>query len=193
MEPELLKIKCPNCGAVLTIKNMTGLENKSVPCPVCKKVSRYVDYKIPSQRQESQYDMDDATTAGDATQLGNSLHDKLKSKSIGKLRKPGTNEEYTLSLGKNTIGRKAQSSNSTIQINTDDRYMSRAHSVIEVHKKQDGDYIHYFSNAQNKNATYVNCLKIENGDRIVLHGGDTLKMANTVLQFVFDSEDETIL
>ncbi len=192
MQPEFVRVKCPNCGAVLTIKNMIGLENKSIPCPVCKKTSRYVDYKKPNQ-QTSQYDTDITTITGDGTQLGNNSHNNLIHKSIGKLKKPGTNGLYSLSPGKNTIGRKAQSSNATIQIDTDDHYMSRIHSVIEVCKKQNGDYIHCLSNAQNKNATYVNSLKIEKDDRVVLHGGDTLKMANTVLQFVFDSEDETII
>lgn len=192
MQTEFLRIKCPNCGAVLTLKNMIGLENKSIPCPICKKVSRYVDYKKPTQ-QASQYDTDNTTTIGDATQLGDKLHNNLSPKSIGKLKKPKTNELYPLSLGKNTIGRKAQSSHATIQINTDDHYMSRIHSVIEVCKKQNGDYIHCLSNAQNKNTTYVNSLKIEKDDRIVLHEGDTLKMANTMLQFVFDSEDETTI
>ena len=50
MESELLRIKCPNCGAVLTIKKIAGLETKSIPCPVCKKASKYIDYKVPKQQ-----------------------------------------------------------------------------------------------------------------------------------------------
>lgn len=187
MEPELLRIKCPNCGAVLTIKNMPGLETKNIPCPVCKKISKYTDYKAPKPQTYSSGE-DDRTSTGDATQPGN-----LKQWGIGKLQKPGTNQQYKLTLGINTIGRKAQSSNATVQIDTDDRSMSRAHSTIEICKLKAGGYIHYFSNAQNKNDTYVNSQLIEKGDRIVLHGGETIKMAKTVLKFVLDSGDETVL
>ena len=90
-------------------------------------------------------------------------------------QKIGTSHMYTLSLGINTIGRKAQTSNATVQIDTDDLTMSRSHSIIEVRKLKTGGYIHYFSNAQNKNATYINSGLIENGDRIILHGGEIIK------------------
>lgn len=100
---------------------------------------------------------------------------------------------YTLSLGINTIGRKAQTSNATVQIDTDDLTMSRSHSIIEVRKLKTGGYIHYFSNAQNKNATYINSGLIENGDRIILHGGEIIKMSNTTLKFILLSEDDTII
>lgn len=67
-----------------------------------------------------------------------------KNQSIGKLQKIGTSHMYTLSLGINTIGRKAQTSNATVQIDTDDLTMSRSHSIIEVRKLKTGGYIHYF-------------------------------------------------
>lgn len=187
MESELLKIKCPNCGAVLTIKKTIGLETKNIPCPVCKKTSRYIDYKVPKQRYSPQ-DEDETTTTGDETQTGH-----LKQWSIGKLQKVGTSLVYSLSLGVNTIGRKAQTSNATIQIDTDDLTMSRSHSIIEVQKLKTGGYIHYFSNAQNKNATYINSELIENGDRIILRGGEIIKMSNTTLKFILLSEDDTII
>lgn len=188
MESELLRIKCPNCGAVLTIKKIIGLESKSIPCPVCKKISKYIDYKTPKQQYTPQ-DEDDTTTTGDETQI-----DHLKQGGIGKLQKIGTSQMYCLSLGVNTIGRKAQTSNATIQIDTDDLTMSRVHSTIEVRKsKTGGGYIHYFSNAQNKNATYINSELIENGDRIILHGGEIIKMSNTTLKFMLLSENDTII
>lgn len=187
MEPELLRIKCPNCGAVLTIKNMAELETKNIPCPVCKKTSKYTEYKTPKQ-QTCFLDNDYTRTNGDATLIRN-----LKQQGLGKLQRVGTNQQYKLAIGINTIGRKAQSSNATVQIDTDDRSMSRMHSTIEVRKLDDGGYFYCFSNAQNKNATYVNSQQIKNGDRIVLHGGETIKMANTTLKFVLDSENDTIL
>ena len=61
MESELLRIKCPNCGAVLTIKKIAGLETKSIPCPVCKKASKYIDYKVPKQQYTPPNENDDTT------------------------------------------------------------------------------------------------------------------------------------
>ena len=68
MESELLRIKCPNCGAVLTIKKIAGLETKSIPCPVCKKASKYIDYKVPKQQYTPLYE-NDATTIGHETRI----------------------------------------------------------------------------------------------------------------------------
>ena len=81
MESELLRIKCPNCGAVLTIKKIAGLETKSIPCPVCKKASKYIDYKVPKQQYTPPNENDD-TTMGDETHI-----DHSKNQSIGKLQK----------------------------------------------------------------------------------------------------------
>lgn len=93
MESELLRIKCPNCGAVLTIKKIAGLETKSIPCPVCKKASKYIDYKVPKQQYTPPNENDD-TTMGDETHI-----DHSKNQSIGKLQKIGTSHMYTLLLG----------------------------------------------------------------------------------------------
>ena len=109
-------------------KKIAGLETKSIPCPVCKKASKYIDYKVPKQQYTPPNENDD-TTMGDETHI-----DHSKNQSIGKLQKIGTSHMYTLSLGINTIGRKAQTSNATVQIDTDDLTMSRSHSIIEVRK-----------------------------------------------------------
>ena len=39
---------------------------------------------------------------------------------------------------------------------------------------------------------FVNGVKVENGDRIVLCGGESIRMANTEVQFVVEGEDETL-
>ena len=96
--------------------------------PRCKKASKYIDYKVPKQQYTPPNENDD-TTMGDETHI-----DHSKNQSIGKLQKIGTSHMYTLSLGINTIGRKAQTSNATVQIDTDDLTVSRSHSIIEVRK-----------------------------------------------------------
>ncbi len=41
----LIKIKCPWCSAVLTVKDFEGIESKSVTCPVCKQKSPFTKFK----------------------------------------------------------------------------------------------------------------------------------------------------
>ena len=62
------------------------------------------------------------TTMGDETHINHS-----KNQSIGKLQKIGTSHIYTLSLGINTIGRKAQTSNATVPV---------SYTHLDVYKRQ---------------------------------------------------------
>lgn len=52
--------------------------------------------------------------------------------------------------------------------------------------------MHYYFNTENKNPTYINGIKVEKGDRIILSNGDVVKMANTELTFVVETGDETL-
>ena len=178
MIPETLKIKCPNCGAVLTIRNMAGIETKSVTCPVCKKLSRYTDYKKPAPICP--------TPEEDRTMLGNIPGmPPAQAGSPGSLRSEETGQTYILSVGLNIVGRKAASSDASVQIDTANRTMSRKHCAIEVKPtKGDTGYLHILSNAQNKNATYVGNQKLEDGDRIVLQGGEKIRMGEVILTFI---------
>ena len=90
----------------------------------------------------------------------------------------GNGEEYLLRQGVNTIGRKASTSNATLQINTADRYMSRSHAIISVNAG-----IHIIRNHENKNPSYVNGIMIVGNDQVVLNDGDNVKLGNTVLTF----------
>lgn len=180
MNPETLKIKCPNCGAMLTIRNMEGLETKSVTCPVCKKQSRYIDFKQPAPTPPPMEE--------DRTMLGDNLgiHTPQAEKP-GALVDNETGKTYALSAGLNIIGRRAMSSDANVQIDTTDRTMSRKHCAIEAKPAQGKPgYFHYLSNAANKNATYVGTQKLEDGDRIVLQGGEKIRMGGVTLTFVKD-------
>lgn len=187
---ETIKIKCPHCSAILQTKKFAGIESKNIKCPVCKTMTKFTDYKVPNQHAQQATD-DDTIIPGksnnnDITELNGG-----KQTIIGKLQDPATQTRYTLQMGVNVIGRKAHSSSANVQIETDDSKMSRAHSVIEVLKLKNGEIVHHFSNAKNKNATYINARLIEDEDRIVLHGGEVIKMANTVLKFMVHATDET--
>ena len=90
---------------------------------------------------------------------------------------------YTLRDGKNVIGRKAQTSQATVQIDTDDRYMSRLHSMIMITSLPDGSKKATLSNYQNKNKTIVDGQEICTGDEIRLTDGDSITMGHTTIVF----------
>jgi uncharacterized Zn finger protein (UPF0148 family) len=168
MSVEIVKIKCPECGAVLRVGYQPGIETKNVVCPVCKHTHRFNEYKVWHPKQQE-----------DTTETASSSNKKP-----GRLIDVSTGKSYQLVSGVNTIGRKAPSSSATIQIDTSDRYMSRTHVEINF------DSFHYFRILSEKNQTTVNGQTLKMGDCIILYGGEELKLANTVLRFEQEEDDE---
>jgi len=169
---EIRKIKCPVCGAILKVQYVCGIEAKTVMCPVCKKASKYTSF---TQVVERPVDNEDKTDYEKPHTSDETIVDV-----IGTLLYQG--KSYKLKPGRNTIGRKAETSSATIQIEAD-RYMSRDHAEIIVRRNSKGEYMHFFHNSKNKNDTFVNGQKVENGDELILNGGEVIKMAHAELRF----------
>lgn len=89
---------------------------------------------------------------------------------------------YQLSIGPNTIGRRASSSMATVQIETADKKMSRSHAVI-VAKDMGGEVRHVLRNGANQNPSFVNGKLVEGTDEIVLFDADRIRMGTTDLVF----------
>lgn len=155
---ETIDIKCPKCGKVLRLQNQPGIERMFVPCPACGTRSPYAACER-------------VVKASEKTVLLTSEVDKVF------LADCATGISYELPLGCNSVGRAHVTSQANVQITTADRGMSRVHSVINVVKTGSGNMRCVISNANNKNATYVNGEKLEDGDEIVLHDGDIVKMS----------------
>lgn len=178
----ILKIKCSNCGAILAVKDAPDIKSRSITCPVCKIAANFVDYK-PYTAEPKAASEDPKTRIA-----GNTDYSSKKNRSIGKLLHVGSGTLYQLELGINTIGRKTISSTSSVKIDTDDKTMSRQHAIIEVVELASGGYKHYFTNANNKNATLINNHKVENGDKLILNGGEEIKMAEVIIKFILSKE-----
>ena len=162
----MIDIKCPKCGKVLRLQNQPGIERMFVPCPVCGTRSPFSACERVVKKQVDK-----------ATELPSSLKaDKVF------LVDCATGVSYELPLGSNSIGRAHATSTANVQITTTDRGMSRVHSAINVIKTNSGNLRCVISNANNKNATYVNGEKLEDGDEIVLHDGDIVKMSVSVFK-----------
>lgn len=155
-----VKINCPGCQTTLEVKNPQGLPEKLIKCPKCGKSLKVV-FKKP--------DTDD----GGETVL-NPSNPNLTScvLSLG-------GKDYALNEGVNIIGRKSASSKADIQLDTADAYMSRRHARINIRRLSDSSIRVEISNAENKNATYVNGHILEQEDTIVLHDNDVIRMGQT--------------
>lgn len=158
---ETVDIRCPKCGKVLRLQRLPGIENKIVPCPVCGTRTPFSQCgKVQAPKETCDTELPASLKKGKAF-----LVDRLN------------NRSYELPLGRNVVGRAHATSSANVQIVTDDKGISRSHSVIEVINTASGKTRCIISNAQNKNATYINGEKLEDGDELYLKDGDIVKMS----------------
>ena len=184
------RIKCPSCGVVLDVQNSKNELVKQITCPKCKAV---LQVKFPPQQEpleaKTYYAPPKQPVADNgATQLAGSNYgatqlvtDTPKISTSAKLLYDGIS--YPLEEGQNIIGRKGNTSKATIQIATDDRYMSRQHCSITVTTLPDGTKKAVLSNYQNKNLTSIDGQEIETGDAIRLTDGNNITMGHTTVTF----------
>ena len=118
-----VKIKCPTCGTMLSVKSAGDEPEVTVTCPSCQ-----ASLRVKFNRQQQ-----DATPAPPRRQPGDEgetvIGKSIAAKARFFLKVAG--QSYQLSDGLNTIGRQANSSDATIQIATVDHKMSRHHAKID--------------------------------------------------------------
>lgn len=183
------RIICPKCKAVLEVKNSKNELEKQIACPSCRTALKV---KFPPQQEPMEaktyiappkQPADNGATQlaaeiGGATQL---MADVPKQETTATLLYGG--KTYPLEEGQNVVGRKANTSTATVQIETDDRYMSRQHCVVTVTTLPDGTKKVVLCNDQNKNATTIDGVPIEKGDQIRLTDGNGITMGRTTVTF----------
>lgn len=186
------RIKCPNCGVVLDVKNSKNEQEKLIVCPQCQAELRV---KFPQQEPLTAltYIAAKPNQSNDgATQLAGSH--KPQESAATQLFVPPTSstkravlmyggKTYPLKEGKNIVGRMATTSQATVQIETTDRYMSRQQCIITVSSLPGGEQKVLLSNYQNKNATSVDGQELADGDVIRLVNGNSIKMGKTIITF----------
>ena len=198
------RIICPKCKAVLDVTNSKNETLKQITCPSCKTI---LQVKFQPQQEQPQQEPIEAKTYyappkrsmadSGATQLAGAVGETVlggglsgatqlymptqKTTSTAKLTFEGN--DYPLEEGQNIVGRKGTTSKATVQIATEDRYMSRQHCSITVTTLPDGTKKAVLSNYQNKNLTTVDGQEIETGDEIRLTNGDRITMGHTTVVF----------
>lgn len=183
-----IKVKCPTCGKVLRLAETPDIGKAVFTCPVCNNkhvVGRCQRIQSMPSAEETQYagsagsnayGAEETRIAGRETGSGGA-----GMQNIGHLV-DAAGRNYQLRCGVNTIGRQANTSSATVQIQTPDLYMSRNHAVIEV-RTVSGRTVYLLKNSTNKNPSYMNGSMISAGDQLVLNDGDRMKFGNTELIF----------
>ena len=166
------KIRCGKCKVILAYNPNELNPNKPLlKCPKCKAVN-----KVPLSQNKSADDHLDENTihkpVGNTHEVGwIVVHDENTH-----------TQTYPLRLGKNTIGRKSVSKPCDVMIETQDRYMSRQHCVIEVVQNRRGQYDYVIYNINTANGTFINASvdkKLSDHDEIYLKDGHTIQMGHT--------------
>lgn len=190
MSADVMKIKCPNCGAVLVLKNGTNLEGKKLKCAACKETAPYHLFKPVVYRQEEHTEYPEEYGTPDSSE--NSA--RSNNYTLGQIRILSSDlPVFRLKVGKNVIGRKANVSTADIQIPMgENKRLSREHLVIEIKKIPERGFVHYASLYKLKsNATFINESLLEYGDCAVLQNGDVIKLPDVSIRFEIPDEDET--
>lgn len=175
---------------VLDVTNSKNEEVKQITCPKCQSV---LQVKFPPQQApleaETYYAPKKPAIDSGATQLAGSSFGATQLVTPKEVPKESNarlvfnDEPYFLEEGQNIVGRKGNTSKATVQIATDDRYMSRQHCAIRVITLPDGTKKAVLSNYQNKNLTSVDGQEIETGDEIRLTNGNRITMGHTTVTF----------
>jgi DNA-directed RNA polymerase subunit RPC12/RpoP len=179
MIQQKIRIKCPKCNSILDVYNSKNENVKQIVCPNCNasliiKFREDNDYSNAQSKIPNLNNKLNINKHTDERKTETLLIDK-KNNEIGKLRYKS--KYYKLQEGENIIGRKSQSSTANIQIETNDRFMSRLHAMIEIKCLANGNYYTTITNWKNQNPTYVNGQKIQQNDKFVLQMVVLLKWA----------------
>ncbi|MDO4949769.1 MAG: FHA domain-containing protein [Bacteroidales bacterium] len=198
MNDDKRKIVCPTCKTVLEVGYFPGIESKSFACPNCKTQHAFTEYLpyVAANWRTARGNASGEDTIPGGQGKANSEDTPIAGGSnsvIGRLQMAGQAGLVTLRQGRNTIGRKADSSDATIQVPDESRKMSRVHFVIDVTCKPGKGVFHTVSLAPGKkNASFLNGEPMEADDRFVLMDGDTLRVAGVKLTFVLPDEEGTL-
>lgn len=213
----IISLKCPECGAVLTIKAQPGMESKFITCPSCEIKNPFIKFRKvtpqqkpqqdpptdygyghqrPQEEEKTQYRHSEEHTQyqyqDSKTKTGQAVHRNM---TVGVLRLAGTNNTFQLKPGRNVIGRQSSNSGANFQINTGDkRSMSREHIVIDVKQHPGQGIIHCLSLYKEKvNKTFVDAEQLLPGDVIILQPGQIIKLPDAVLRFDIPDEERTMI
>lgn len=197
----IIRVRCKKDGTILRLKEVAGMEKAMLTCPTCGVRRPFTEYERIGEKSDNtiyaeqsgpknggQYQSDDTTT-----NIGKQgVNAAKKNADIGYLRVMPDGEEFRLKMGRNVIGRKSEYSSADIQISCVNKRMSKEHIVIDVKKVAGVGLVYHLRLYKEKvNATFLNNVKIEPADTLVLSDKDVIKLPDVNVSFVIPREDET--
>lgn len=195
---EVIQIKCPFDGAVLTVRYMPGIETKNVKCPICQHTYLFSEFKrvepagAAPDAGRTQQGGEEKTSyyGGNSSTTGSN---DAANYTIGRLKTKGGGRTFQLRPGRNVIGRMGVKSQADFQIDTEgNKMVSREHLVIDVKKIPGKGFVHYVSLYKEKvNDTFVGTEQLLYGDCIVLRDGDVIRLPATEIKFEIPDEEGT--
>lgn len=179
---ETMKIKCPNCGAVLIVKKVLGMETKSVSCPVCKVANPFVKF---TEVKEQAYDPEDTELKKKKSHTDDADEEDTNFEKEALLYDVSTRKSYLLKDGLNLVGRKTYKKESVadVPIETLVKGFSRSHFYVEVLRYGIDLKLKMYL-AENKNETFINSERIEKEEKVILQEGDVIKCCSLELKVI---------
>ena len=160
-------IKCPRCHGILEVTNPKNEPVLMITCP------------NPQCGARMRLTFDTGETIIADHEAGDDI--------IGKIMFDG--KKFALMEGENIVGRQSKSSQSTIQLPTDDMSMSRSHVRIMVHRLKSGRIKAVLSDMRDGKKmqtlpTYIDDEPLQPEDAYVLENGDTITLGKTKIRYV---------
>lgn len=196
---EIIQIKCPFDGAVLSVKNQPGIESKNVTCPVCRHRFPFTEFRRVTQADagsdpKTEYPGgEEHTSYAYGNKNSGGAVPPQENFTLGTLKVVGVCASFQLKPGRNVIGRKGLKSTADFQIDTgENRSMSREHIVVEVKKVPGRGFVHYLSLYKEKvNRTCLGAEPLSYGECVVLSHGDIIRLPDADLKFEIPDDDAT--
>ncbi|MEM7367185.1 MAG: FHA domain-containing protein [Bacteroidota bacterium] len=180
-------VKCGNCRVQLQFdESSLNPQRPAVKCPKCGAVNR-VPLNIPTEKTTVQPPPAQPSSdhAYESTQIMPSKEEEEPNE-LGWIIVHDENaptQTFPLKKGPNVIGRKSVSKPADIMIETQDKYMSRNHCIIEVIKRAEGQgYEYVISDVGSTNGTFINAdddNRLKEGDEVYLLDGNTIQAGRT--------------
>ncbi|CAG4994738.1 hypothetical protein DYBT9275_01456 [Dyadobacter sp. CECT 9275] len=160
-------ITCPSCSARLRINEKAlSVQNPFIKCVRCNSpVKVYLPPEVipVSASEESTFIFEPAEVGWVI------VHDESTQ-----------TQTLPLKTGKQTVGRASVSKPCEVMIQSQDRYMSRHHLIIEVVKGKDGAYKYWVSEHPDSiNPTFVNTYPLKRGTTLELVDGAIMQLGKT--------------
>ena len=172
----------PELWRCLDCEKVPGMENKSVPCSVCKVTNPFVKFK---EVKEQAYDPEGTELKKKKSHKDDADEEDTDFEKEALLCDVSTQKSYLLKDGLNLVGRKTYKKESVadIPIETEVKGFSRSHFYVEV-MRYGVDLKLKMCLAENKNETFVNSERIEKEEKIILQEGDVIKCCSLELKVV---------